>query len=149
MNHLQIHAIPTFSQLTSRNMADFLSSQPPPCSFYKVEFPTRHVLLVTINRATAMNAIPTLGHLEGIKLWNWYDEEPDLRVAIVTGQGKTAFCAGADIKEQNQAKAGGGSSLGLPRAGFMGMSQRVGKKPLIAAVNGFALGGGFEIALNW
>ena len=44
-------------------MADFLSSQPPPCSFYKVEFPTRHVLLVTINRATVQTLDPAGGRV--------------------------------------------------------------------------------------
>lgn len=130
-------------------MAASLSSQPPSAHFYEVTFPVRHVLMITINREAAMNSIPTAGHLEGIELWKWYNQEPELRVAIVTGKGQKSFCAGADLKEQSGAGSDGSQRLGLPRGGFMGLSQRVGKKPVIAAVNGYALGGGFEIALNW
>lgn len=75
-------------------------------------------------------------------------------MAVVTGAGDRSFCSGQDLAEQNTSRNGPktGAQLAVmnhPPTGFMGLSQRRGKKPVLAAVNGFALGGGFEICLNW
>ncbi|KAG6153618.1 hypothetical protein E4U35_003415 [Claviceps purpurea] len=131
-------------------MAEEIMTQPPESSIYHLSFPVKHVLQVTIDRESHMNAIPVAGHWEGERLWEWFDEEPSMRVAIVTGQGRRAFCCGADLKEQARLNQSSQKSQDqhFPKGGFMGLSRRVGKKPVIAAVNGFALGGGFEIALN-
>ncbi|KAI0165939.1 enoyl-hydratase [Xylariaceae sp. FL1272] len=141
-----------------------LSSPPPPVKDVLVSFPSPHVLLVQLNRPRQLNAIPRPSHFAFDKLWTWYDEEPYLRCAIITGSGR-AFSAGADLKEwaklnsPAEASAGGKSPEheGLPMdkpstrfspGGFGGISNRSGVKPIIAAVNGICFGGGMEIALN-
>jgi enoyl-CoA hydratase/carnithine racemase len=108
-------------------------------------------MLVTINRPKAMNSLPNAAHWEGEALFSWFDKEPWLRVVVITGTGAKAFSAGADLIEagNTRVKGTGGKVLSHPYGGFMGVSRRVGKKPIIAAVNGWALGGGFEICLGW
>lgn len=108
-------------------------------------------MLVTINRPAQMNCIPMNGHFEGHALFEWFDSEPSLAVAIITGAGTKAFCAGADLAQQQQRSSDPAQQQQQlsPPSGFAGLSRRVGKKPVIAAVAGYALGGGTEICLNW
>merc|ERR1712098_1241 len=146
-------------------MGPNFSKQPPQNDSLILAFPTPHILLVTINREKAMNSIPFAVHWAMHALFSWFDAEPELRVAVITGKGKKAFCAGQDLIElgkrreaASSASAAGSedakivemvrSMAGHPPSGFAGISRRAGKKPIIAAVNGFALGGGFEICLN-
>lgn len=129
-----------------------LASPPPVSSSFLLSFPDEGILVVTINRVKAMNSIPMLGHWEAHELFQWFDREPSLRVAIITGAGDKAFCAGQDLIELNNRESKAPPPTHLrshPPTGFAGISRRVGNKPIIAAVNGFALGGGFEICLNW
>lgn len=128
-------------------MASSLATQPPSSATFLLSFPAPHVLLVTINREKARNSIPLQGHREGDDIFTWFDREPSLRVAVITGAGNKAFCAGQDLMEQNS-KSDSSMPRLMPVNGFAGLSRRVGKKPVIVAVNGFALGGGFEICLN-
>lgn len=99
-----------------------------------------HVLVITINRPEARNAFDSASAQAMHKAMDMLDEDDDLFAGVVTGAGGT-FCAGADLKSIAR-----GESRTTPRGGF-GMLQRPAKKPLIAAVEGYAVGGGFEICL--
>ncbi|MEQ8283589.1 MAG: enoyl-CoA hydratase-related protein [Parvibaculum sp.] len=102
-----------------------------------------HLLIVTINRPERMNALhpPANFELEGI--FNDFAADPDLWVAIITGAGDRAFSAGNDLRWQAE-----GNKMEVPATGFAGLTARFDlTKPVIAAVNGVAMGGGFEIAL--
>jgi enoyl-CoA hydratase len=99
------------------------------------------VLLVTLNRPEQRNAV-NRAVAEGIAAaLERLDGEPSLQVGVLTGAGK-GFCAGMDLKAF---VAGEQPSTG--DRGFAGIVQRPPTKPLIAAVEGFAVAGGFEIAL--
>ena len=104
-----------------------------------------------------MNTVTYGMNWEMDALFNWFDDEPTIRVAVITGEGTKAFCAGSDlieIEQMQKAKLNGkqsGAEMAKyvhPSGGEGGMSRRRGKKPILAAVNGLALGGGFEMVLN-
>jgi enoyl-CoA hydratase/carnithine racemase len=102
------------------------------------------ILTVTINRPEVMNALHPEANREFEKTFDEFCADPDLWVAIITGAGDRAFSAGNDLKAQ----AAAGPKLEIPRSGFAGLTARYDNpKPVIAAVNGVAMGGGFEIAL--
>lgn len=99
------------------------------------------ILIVTLNRPEAKNAANRALSEQMAAAMDLLDSDPNLRVGIITGAGGT-FCSGMDLK--------GFLSGELPFVagrGFAGLTEAPPQKPLIAAVNGYALAGGFEIAL--
>jgi crotonobetainyl-CoA hydratase len=101
------------------------------------------VATVRINRPESLNALNNEVR-EGIRhMVEDSEAEPSIRVVILTGTGDRAFCAGADLKEMSS----GRSTSPRSASGFGGLTRMKRTKPVIAAINGLAYGGGFELAL--
>jgi len=99
------------------------------------------ILTITINRPQAKNAMTLAASTAIAAALDELDARDDLRIGILTGAGGT-FCAGMDLKAFLR-----GERPSIPGRGFGGFTQRQPRKPLIAAVEGYALAGGFELVL--
>ena len=106
-----------------------------------------HVATVTIDRPDRRNAIDRAHHARLVEAWQTVEADPEIWVAVLTGAGDRAFCAGADIHEQEP--EGHDYWASRDPDGFGGLALRTSMtKPVIARVNGLALGGGFEMVLG-
>lgn len=107
-----------------------------------------HVMIVTINRPEARNAVNRFVH-EGVgDALEAADRDPEIRAVIVTGAGDKSFCAGADLVALSRGESLSPDDPDKAAWGFAGIVNHPISTPVIAAVNGHALGGGLEITLS-
>ena len=107
-----------------------------------------HVATVTIDRPEVLNAIDLATEAELQRIWSELERRDDVRVVVLTGAGERAFCVGADMKNPSNLKGVEYWAAARP-GGFGGIALRETLDvPVIARVNGFALGGGFEMVLG-
>mgnify|MGYP001241402015 FL=1 len=112
---------------------------------YREPSNSSYTLLITINREKYLNAISPNVLEELIRIFNYFDKEDNVKSIILTGKGDKAFIAGADIKAMSKYSPEEAYSYSRNGQSLVKLITNY-KKPIIAAINGYALGGGCEIA---
>ena len=108
-----------------------------------------HVARITIDRPDRMNAVDLATETELIRIWETIEKDCDVRVVVLTGAGDRAFCTGADMKGGDSGLSGLEYWAAVRPGGFGGIALRdTLDVPVIARVNGHALGGGMEMVLG-
>ena len=125
-------------------MATVMSQAPIPAVLVAI---ANHVMTITINRPEARNAVNREVHLGLGNALEAADRDPEIRAVILTGAGDQAFSAGADLKAIANGESISPDDEARRAWGFAGFASHHISKPTIAAVNGFALGGGTELTL--
>ncbi|KAI8050690.1 ClpP/crotonase-like domain-containing protein [Thamnidium elegans] len=123
----------------------------PKTEHFLLTIPEKNILLITINRPKQYNALNSAANYELDNIINWAEQEDSIWTIVITGAGNKAFCTGMDLVSAHETREEGviDISKSLPLNGFGGLSnRRASRKPIIAAVNGFALGGGMEMVLS-
>ena len=101
------------------------------------------LMRITLQRPHCLNALNRKSHFILAEAFDGFSKDSSLRVATITGSGSRAFCVGTDLKERAEA-----GTDDFPETGFAGLTQRFDLfKPVVALVNGDAIGGGLEIVL--
>ena len=104
---------------------------------------TDDIMEVSIQRPDVLNALNSQAHSELADTFDKFAKDSALNIAVIRGSGERAFCVGSDLKERSEF-----GSDRMPPSGFAGLTERFDlEKPVIALVNGDAIGGGLEILL--
>src|SRR3712207_2488571 len=112
-----------------------------------VERPAPHVVAVTLDRPDVLNAINTRMGREIAELFHALSDDGEVRAVVLRGAGDRAFCTGADLKErQGMTDSEWHAQHRVFEAAFRAVMEC--RQPVIAAVDGYALAGGLELALN-
>jgi crotonobetainyl-CoA hydratase/dehydration protein DpgD len=110
-----------------------------------------HVAYITLDRPEVLNAMDLRMHEELGVIWDDVESDDDVRVAILAGAGERAFSVGQDLKERSRLDAADTETSTFGSRGQPGWPRLTERftlsKPVIARVDGYALGGGFELAL--